>query len=157
MELLIGLTLALAVSISATMARMDRDRSFYPVVVVVVASYYDLFAVMGGSAQALSLETVAMMAFIAMALIGFKTNLWLVVAALVGHGVFDCLHSWLIDNPGVPIWWPKFCCSYDIAAGAYLAWRLKRSQSVNGKLPAYAGVLRISHIAPGSRTLGPSA
>jgi hypothetical protein len=130
MELLAGVTLALLVSISATMAGLDRDRGFYPVVLVVIASYYDLFAVMGGSAQAFSLETLAMVVFIAASLVGFRTSLWLVVTALVGHGVFDLVHAHLIANPGVPAWWPKFCLSYDIMAASYLGWLLTRPQAI---------------------------
>ena len=34
----------------------------------------------------------------------------------------------LIDNPGVPHWWPGFCLAYDVIAGGFLALLLmKRS------------------------------
>lgn len=138
-EFLIGVALALAVALYATVTEIDRDRSFYPVVLLVVASYYDLFAVMGGSAQVLGLEILATAIFVAASLIGFKTNLWLVVAALAGHGVFDLLHSHVIDNPGVPAWWPQFCSGYDIMAAAYLGWRLTRSQAVPSPVRARQG------------------
>jgi hypothetical protein len=130
MEFLVGITLALVVSLSATMVGLDRDRGFYPVVLVVSASCYDLFAVMGGSTQVLSLETLAVVMFIAASLVGFKTSLWLVVTALVGHGVFDFVHSHLIVNPGVPIWWPKFCLGYDLMAASYLGWLLTRPHAI---------------------------
>ena len=42
------------------------------------------------------------------AVLGFKGNYWLVVAALIGHGVFDFVRHFFIDNPGVPQWWPGF-------------------------------------------------
>jgi hypothetical protein len=54
---------------------------------VVVASYYVLFAVMGGSGEALVPETPVMVGFLLVAVIGFKKNLWLVVATLAGHGI----------------------------------------------------------------------
>jgi hypothetical protein len=38
--------------------------------------------------------------------------------------MLDAVHGQLIDNAGVPAWWPMWCLSYDAAAGAYLAWRL---------------------------------
>ena len=60
------------------------------------------------------------------AVAGFKKNLWLIVAALVGHGVFDSFHQLVIQNPGVPIWWPGFCLSFDILAGVFLAMLLVR-------------------------------
>jgi hypothetical protein len=47
MEYLIGLMLSLVVAGSATIAGFHRDRAFYPTVLVVIASYYVLFAVMG--------------------------------------------------------------------------------------------------------------
>jgi len=61
-------------------------------------------------------------------------SLWLVAVALAAHGVFDLVHARIITNPGVPGWWPQFCGAYDVAAGAYLAWMLKR-----GRIPAIAG------------------
>ena len=48
MAYLIGVVLALAISGGATLIRMDRDRAFYATVLLVVASYYALFAVMAG-------------------------------------------------------------------------------------------------------------
>jgi len=127
MEYLVGISLALLVAAFATYVGFDRDRAFYPVVTVVVASYYELFAIMGGSASALGLETAAFAVFVAVSVIGFRTNLWLVAGALAGHGMFDAVHSDLISDPGVPAWWPMFCLSYDMTAGLYLAWRLGRS------------------------------
>jgi hypothetical protein len=123
---LIGVFLAIAVGLMATWAGIDRERGFYPVVLIVIASYYDLFAVTGGSREALIAEMVPFVLFLFVALLGFKKNLWLVVAALAGHGVFDFKHSRLIADPGVPVWWPMFCLSYDFTAGPYLAWCIKK-------------------------------
>lgn len=126
MAYLVGLFLALAVSAFATLLGFDKDRAFYPTVMIVIASYYGLFAVMGGSVQVLLLESIAIAAFSTVSVLGFKRNLWWVVGALAGHGIFDFFHSHIVTNPGVPIWWPTFCLSYDIIAAAYLAWLLKR-------------------------------
>lgn len=131
MEYLIGAGLAMMVCAFALLAGFDRERVFYPTMVLVVASYYILFAVMGGSRQALAWETLTMCAFLAVAVAGFKRNLWLVVIALVGHGVFDSFHHLVIHNPGVPTWWPGFCLSFDVLAGGFLAVLLmRRSVSV---------------------------
>lgn len=133
MAFLVGTTLALAVALFASFVGLDRDRAFYPTVMIVIALYYALFAAMGGSPQALAMESVAIVAFVAAAVVGFKISQWFAVAALAAHGVFDFFHGELIVNPGVPAWWPEFCLAYDVTAAAYLAWRLARA---NPKLAA---------------------
>jgi len=105
-----------------TVVGLDRDRAFYPTITVVVASYYVLFAVIGGSTDALLIETAVATVFLAMALVGFKYSLWLVVAALAAHCILDVFHGQLIANPGLPAWWPAFCLSYDGVAAGYLAY-----------------------------------
>lgn len=125
MALLIGALLALAVGILATSQGLDRDRAFYPTVTIVIASYYALFAIMGGSNEALVIESLVGTVFVAAAVTGFRSSLWLVVAALLAHGIFDFIRGTAIVNPGVPIWWPAFCLAYDVTAAGYLAWLLK--------------------------------
>lgn len=135
MAYLVGALLALAVSGMATLSRLDRDRAFYPTVMIVIASYYALFAVMGGSGHALGVETAVIAVFLAASLVGFKHSLWLVVAALAGHGIFDAFHDRLIANPGVPAWWPPFCLTYDVVAAGYLAYLLvRRGGAAQGRM-----------------------
>ena len=92
---------------------------------IVTASYYALFAVMGASPHALVLESLVGTVFLATAVLGFKSSLWLVAAALAAHGIFDLGHSAVISNPGVPSYWPQFCSAFDVTLAAYLAWRLR--------------------------------
>ena len=126
MPYLIGLILAIAVSLFALLTRFDRDRAFYSTVVIVVAHYYILFAAMGATAHVLLAECLGAAAFIALAVIGFKTSQWITAAALAGHGIYDFLHHLIIQDPGVPVWWPAFCMSFDVLAGAILAMLLLR-------------------------------
>jgi hypothetical protein len=63
-------------------------------------------------------------AFLLVAAFGFRSNYWFIVGALVGHGVFDFVHHFFIDNPGVPRWWPGFCLAFDALFGGFLAVRL---------------------------------
>ena len=125
MALLVGALLAFAVGLLGTSTGLERDRGFYPVVTIVVASYYALFAVMGASTHVLILESLACAIFLAAAVSGFKSSLWVVVVALAAHGIFDLTHGAVISNPGVPNWWPAFCLTYDVTAAAYLAYRLQ--------------------------------
>jgi hypothetical protein len=126
MEYLIGVVLAAAVCAFAMLAGFDRDRVFYPMLLAVIATYYILFAVMGNSTPALTIESLVACIFLVVAVVGFRKSLWLIVAALAGHGVFDFFHHLVIQNPGVPVWWPGFCLSFDVLAGGILAVLLAR-------------------------------
>lgn len=125
MALLVGATLAIAVGLLARGVGLDRDRAFYPAVTIVVGSYYALFAVMGSSTETLVLESLVGAVFLAAAVSGFRSSLWVVVLGLAAHGLFDLVHGKVISNPGVPSFWPPFCLAYDVIAAAYLAWLLK--------------------------------
>lgn len=71
------------------MTGLDHGRSLYPVVLIVIASYDALFAVMGGSPRSLLPDRVPMAAFVPAAMLHFRGKLWWVVAALAAHGLFD--------------------------------------------------------------------
>ena len=134
MEYLIGAGLAIAVCVFATLVGFDRDRVFYPTMVTVIATYYILFAVIANSTRVIVLESLIAGAFLALAVAGFKKSLWLIVAALAGHGVFDFFHHLVIRNPGVPAWWPGFCLSFDVLAGGFLAALLMRRSAFTSKI-----------------------
>ena len=124
MALLIGTSLAVVVGLFATAVGLDRDRAFYPTVMIVIAALYSLFAVIGGSTHALVLEALVGVVFVVGAVSGFKSSLWIVAVALAAHGIYDFVHGWVFANPGVPSFWPAFCGAYDVTAAAYLAWLL---------------------------------
>jgi hypothetical protein len=126
MPYVVGLVLSVVVAVFARFVGFDRDRAFYPTVVIVVAAYYVLFAAMTGSIHTVLLESIGLAAFAIAAVVGFKSSAWIVAAALAGHGVFDAVHGYIVENAGVPVWWPPFCAAYDIGAGAWMAWLLKR-------------------------------
>ena len=112
MEYTVGITLALAISVFASLVGFDRDRASYPLVMIVIASYYDLFAIMGQSIRALTLETIALAAFVLVSIVGFKKDLWLVAVALAVHGVFDYFHARLDIQSWCARLVPMFCLSY---------------------------------------------
>jgi len=122
--LAVGVILALAAGVLGTIVGLDRDRAFYPTVMIVIGALYSLFAAMGASGRVLVLEALAGTVFVASAVVGFKSSLWIVAAALAAHGVFDLFHGKVIADPGVPVWWPQFCLAYDVTAAGYLAWLL---------------------------------
>jgi hypothetical protein len=126
MPYIIGLVLSGVVALFARYVGLDRDRAFYPTVVIVVALYYVLFAAISGSVQTILLESAVMAVFAIAAVVGFKSSAWIVVGALAGHGIFDAFHGYVLENSGVPVWWPAFCGAYDLGAAAILAWLVSR-------------------------------
>ena len=129
MPVLIGILIALAVAAFARIAGFDRDRAFYPTVLIVVASYYDLFGAIGGSMHALVVESGFVAGFVLLAYLAFRYSAWLAATGLAAHGIFDLFHGHVVVNPGVPIWWPQFCSAYDITAGALLAGLILRERA----------------------------
>lgn len=120
--LVVGVALGVFVWLFGRLVGLDRERAYYATILLVVASYYALFAVMGGSVPALLMESVAVVVFWAVTVLGFKRSQWGIVAGLAGHGAFDGVHGLLVTNPGMPVWWPYFCGSIDVTMAAGLAW-----------------------------------
>ncbi len=134
---LAGIFLAVAVAGFAKVTRFEQDRGFYPTVLIVIATYYVLFAIVGGSSRALLWETVVAVAFSAVAVFGALRFPFLVGGGIAAHGVFDLLHHLIIQNPGVPSWWPTFCFSVDVLLGL---WVIGLSRSCrNDLLPTLSG------------------
>ena len=123
----VGLVLSMGVALFARSVGFDRDRAFYPTVLIVIASYYVLFAAMSGSIQTVVLESALMTVFVIAAVAGFKRSAWIVVGGLAAHGVQDAVHGRIVANAGVPGWWPAWCLAYDVGAAGALAWLLMRA------------------------------
>ena len=125
MPYVIGIMLSVVVAVFARLVGLDRDRAFYPTVMIVIASYYVLFAAISGSTHTILVESIIMVLFASAAVAGFKSSTWIVAAALAAHGVFDGFHGRVVENPGMPAWWPAFCLAYDVGAAVILAWLVR--------------------------------
>ena len=121
MEYIVGITLALFFCAAAAGLGMDRERVFYPAVVMAVASYCLAFAVVDGRNGVMLSEMAIAAVFIAGAVAGFKVSPWIAVVALAGHGVMDSFHDHLVNNTGVPQVWPGFCMTFDVSAAVIVA------------------------------------
>lgn len=121
MTAVIGLGVALAVVAFARIVGFDRERAFYPTVLIVVAHYYLLFAAVGGKTGELWFQFLVFGLFSAMAVIGFRKSRWFVVAGLALHGLFDFTYQFTGADGGVPESWPLFCLTFDLATAAALA------------------------------------
>lgn len=121
MEYIVGITLALFICSAAAGLGMDRERVFYPAVLIATASYYIAFAVVDGRNDVLLFESAIAVVFVAAAVAAFRSNPWIAVVALAGHGVMDVFHHDLVHNTGVPQAWPGFCLTFDVTAAALVA------------------------------------
>ena len=120
MPVVVGVLLAVGIAALAKFTRFDEDRSFYSTVLIIIASYYVLFAVLDGSGHALIWELVIAVAFSTVAITGALFLPTLVGTGIVAHGLFDIVHDVLIENSGVPAWWPSFCASVDVLLGIWV-------------------------------------
>jgi uncharacterized membrane protein HdeD (DUF308 family) len=130
--LVVGVLLAVGIAALAKFTRFDEDRSFYSTVLVIIASYYVLFAVMDGSSHALAWELLIAVAFSAVAILGALILPVLVSIGIIAHGLFDLVHDRIIENAGVPSWWPTFCGSIDVVLGLWVLF-LTRSRLAKAK------------------------
>lgn len=119
-----GVVAAILIIAVGVLSRMDRERSFYAVTLIVIASYYVLFAAMASSPGLAVIEAGIAAMFGGAAIVGFRYSRWIVAVALGLHGVFDFAHGQLLNNTGVPDWWPAFCLTVDVLLGLYVAWQI---------------------------------
>lgn len=126
-DILIGLVLAAATVGSARLIGFDRDQAFYPVVLIVIAWLYVLFAAIDGHLAVIVPEAAAALVFSVVAIAGYKQSVWWLVAGYALHGGWDLFHDQIIANAGVPVWWPEFCLGYDGAVAVYLGIRAQKS------------------------------
>ena len=128
--LFIGAGLAIVLAVAAKVTRFDQDRSFYPTVLIVIATYYVLFAFMSG--EAIVEEIIVASAFFIAAIARAMRPVVVGVGILL-HGVFDFLHPTFITNSGVPVWWPAFCAGVDILLGAWVIWLSLKGAVLRGR------------------------
>ena len=124
----IGVLLAVIMAFLARVTNFDRDRSYYAVVLIVIATYYVLFACMAG--EAILAEIFVASIFSILAIVGvFRWPLLLGVGIFM-HGIFDLMHGHIISNSGVPSWWPLFCASIDVVLGLWVIYLVKAKKGL---------------------------
>lgn len=114
MELVIGIILGAATVVLAKVVGFSKDRSFYPLLLIVIALYYVLFAFQSFGTGEILFEAMVSLAFIALAFLGHKKSLLLVVAGLILHGFYDLLQTQIPYSTQTPDWWPLFCLGFDV-------------------------------------------
>ncbi|MCG2590469.1 DUF6010 family protein [Rhodohalobacter sulfatireducens] len=123
-EILIGILVGLVIIISGKITKFDNDESFYPLILIFISLLYILFASIDQGFSVILVETLIAAFFISCAILGFKgSKLWIPIGYAL-HGFFDILHPNLLNNSGVPAWWPGFCLGIDEVIALYLIWKI---------------------------------
>lgn len=130
LPVIIGATLGIILAIFARLTKFDRDRSYYAVVLIVIATYYVLFACIANEAIVAEIFVASLFSILA-TLGGLRWQILLGIGICL-HGVFDFMHGYIISNPGVPIWWPAFCGSIDIVLGLWVIFLVVTKRGASG-------------------------
>lgn len=120
---IVGVVLAIVLAVAGRVTKFDRDRSFFATLLIVISTYYVLFSFI--SFEAMVVEILVASAFSVVALAGALRWPILLGVGIFLHGVFDFSHVQLIDNSGVPVWWPPFCAGVDIVLGLWVIYLVK--------------------------------
>lgn len=102
---------------------------FYAMFLILIASFYLAFAAYFEVATAWRLETIVVLAFIVIGLLGVRLPFALILGYSL-HGVWDLLHelqahgAYPAFEPGhltpIPLAYGVFCLSFDVCVAAYL-------------------------------------
>ena len=124
----IGIALSFAIAVLAKITRFDRDISFYPSILIFIASFYILFAVMAG--HSVYRELLIASTFFATAILGAYKSLFIVGLGIVAHGVYDIFHVIVFNQSVAPIWWSSFCGTVDLVLGLWVIYlaRIREQQ-----------------------------
>lgn len=119
-----GVATAAVIAAFARATGFDRDRSFYPTILVVIALLYVLFGVEKGAPAVVAAETAAALAFVAVAVVAFRRcSPALLAIGLALHGLWDVAHPALLPaSDAVPTWWPAFCLGVDLPLAGWVVW-----------------------------------
>nr|WP_136252409.1 DUF6010 family protein [Ningiella ruwaisensis] len=125
-SIFIGLVLSLLIIVFAKLTRFEQDLSFYPTLLIVIASYYVLFSVIAG--HSILLEAFIALAFFGIAILGAYKSLVIVGLGIVVHGAYDIIHAVYLNNSVSPSWWPAFCATVDIVLGSWVIYSCKKGR-----------------------------
>ena len=122
-SIFIGFALSLAIAVLAKITHFDRDTSFYPSILVFIASFYVLFAVMAG--HSVYRELLIASTFFTAAILGAYKSLFIVGLGIIAHGLYDIFHVIVFSQNVAPIWWPSFCGAVDLTLGLWVIYLAK--------------------------------
>ena len=128
MEYLVGILTAVALAGFARSSGFEKDRSFYPTVLIVIGFLYVVFGAIDGRVSVILIDLIFAFLFASIAVVGYKNNGVIVAGGIALHGVFDFVRYFFIEDKGVPVFWAGFCGTVDILLGIYV-WFVCRKQN----------------------------
>ena len=117
-------------------ARLIRGQHWlYSIGLLTLPSLYAFWALRAGE-QAVGVHEMIYgipfyVAGLVFAFVSVRRSAVVVGAFWILHGLYDVVHGRLITNPGVPGWYPAFCCLVDLVIGAYVLWLSRRISDAN--------------------------
>ena len=117
-------------------ARLIRgERWVYSVGLLTLPSLYACFALRAGEQAVAVREMIYGIPYVVAGLVftfvGVRQSAIVVGLLWLLHGLYDLVHGRLITNPGVPGWYPIWCCVVDVVIGSYLLWLARRIPDAN--------------------------
>lgn len=122
LELIIGILLGIFIVLLAIKTGFDKDSSFYPVLLIVIAFYYVLFAFQTNNTYEIIFETGIALLFSIIAILGHHKHIKIVGIALILHGIYDLFQGNIVFSTNLPQWWPLFCLGVDVTLGIWILW-----------------------------------
>jgi len=117
-----------AILIARKMLPPKAEQIFYAMFLILIAAFYLAFVAYFGMATAWRLETAAVVAFVAIGLLGLRLPFALIVGYSL-HGLWDLLHelqahgAYSAFKPGqltaIPLAYGVFCAAFDFCMAAY--------------------------------------
>ncbi len=132
-EALVGASVGV---LTIVVARLIRgERWLYSLGLLVLPGLYASFALQAGE-QAVGVREMIygvpfVVAGLVFAFVSVRRSAVLVGIFWLLHGLYDLVHSQLITNAGVPVWYPVFCFVVDAVIGSYLLWLSRRVPDAN--------------------------
>ena len=127
--LVVGLMAAVGtIHISQKMFPPKSEQIFYAMFLILIAAFYLAFMAYFGAGSSLRLEGTAILAFVALGLVGARLPSLLAIGYLL-HGIWDLLHELQAHGamsafePGqitaIPLAYGVFCAAFDFFVAAY--------------------------------------
>jgi hypothetical protein len=117
-----------SIFISQRIFTPNAEQIFYGIFLIPIAGFYLAFTAYFGIETAWLLESAAVLAFVAIGLLGVRVPLAIIVGYPL-HGLWDMLHElhahggFSLFEPGqataIPLAYGIFCATYDLCMGAY--------------------------------------